>query len=68
MPNQGTIRIIEILRFLYQYTGDAHPATASDIIAYLNQKGIQAVRQCRKCEKNSSVNKNRIQRRCVSIL
>ena len=45
MPNQTSIRIIEILRFLYQYTDDTHPATVSDIISYLSKKGIQAVRQ-----------------------
>lgn len=31
MPNQATIRIIEIFRFLYQYTDDTYPITVSDI-------------------------------------
>lgn len=45
MHNQINIRIIELLRFLYQQTDENHPATVSDIIAYLKGKGIQAVRQ-----------------------
>ena len=34
-----------MLRFLYERTDENHPATVSDIIAHLNGKGIQAVRQ-----------------------
>ena len=39
------MRILELLRFLYERTDENHPATVSDIIAHLNGKGIQAVRQ-----------------------
>ena len=39
------MRILELLRFLYEQTDENHPATVSDIIAHLNGKGIQAVRQ-----------------------
>jgi predicted DNA-binding transcriptional regulator YafY len=39
------IRVLELLRFLYERTDENHPATVSDIIAHLNGKGIQAVRQ-----------------------
>ena len=41
----GCISILELLRFLYERTDENHPATVSDIIAHLNGKGIQAVRQ-----------------------
>ena len=45
MQNQTNIRIIELLRFLYQQTDEAHPATVSDILAYLKERNISAVRQ-----------------------
>lgn len=45
MQNSTNIRILELLRFLYERTDENHPATVSDIIAHLNGKGIQAVRQ-----------------------
>ena len=45
MQNSTNMRILELLRFLYERTDENHPATVSDIIAYLNGKGIQAVRQ-----------------------
>lgn len=44
MQNLTNMRILELLRFLYERTDENHPATVSDIIAYLNGKGIQAVR------------------------
>lgn len=45
MQGQGYKRIIELLRYFYQQTDENHPATVSDMISYLNGKGIQAVRQ-----------------------
>ena len=45
MQNSTNMRILELLRFLYERTDENHPATVSDIIAHLNGKGIQAVRQ-----------------------
>ena len=45
MQNQTNIRIIELLRFLYQQTDEAHPATVSDILVYLKERNISAVRQ-----------------------
>lgn len=45
MQGQTNIRIIELLRFLCLQTDENHPATVSDMIAYLKEKGIQAVRQ-----------------------
>lgn len=45
MQNSTNMRILELLQFLYERTDENHPATVSDIIAHLNGKGIQAVRQ-----------------------
>ncbi len=45
IQNQTNIRIIELLRFLYQQTDEAHPATVSDILAYLKERNISAVRK-----------------------
>lgn len=45
MQNSTNMRILELLRFLYTRTDENHPATVSDIIAHLDVKGIQAVRQ-----------------------
>ena len=45
MQGQGNMRIVELLRFLYQQTDENHPVTVSDMISYLNEKRIQAVRQ-----------------------
>ena len=45
MQNSTNMRILELLRFLYERTDENHPATVSDIIAHLNGKGILAVRQ-----------------------
>lgn len=42
---QSNIRIIELLRFLYQQTDEAHAATVSEMIEYLKSKGIPSVRQ-----------------------
>ena len=41
MQNSTNMRILELLRFLYERTDENHPATVSDIIAHLNGKGIQ---------------------------
>lgn len=43
MQNSTNMRILELLRFLYERTDENHPATVSDIIAHLNGKGF---RQC----------------------
>lgn len=40
-----TIRIIELLRFLYQQTDEVHAVTVSEMIEYLKSKGIPSVRQ-----------------------
>lgn len=45
MQSRGNIRAIETLRYLYQQTDESHPATVTDITAYLKEHGIQAVRQ-----------------------
>ena len=42
---QSNIRIIELLRFLYQQTDEAHAGTVSEMIEYLKSKGIPSVRQ-----------------------
>lgn len=42
---QSNIRIIELLRFLYQQTDEAHAVTVSKMIEYLKSKGIPSVRQ-----------------------
>lgn len=42
---QSNIRIIELLRFLYQQTDEAHAVTVSEMIAHLKSKGIPSVRQ-----------------------
>lgn len=42
---QSNIRIIELLRFLYQQTDEAHAVTVSEMIGYLKSKGIPSVRQ-----------------------
>ena len=39
------ISIIELLRFLYQQTDEAHAVTVSEMIEYLKSKGIPSVRQ-----------------------
>ena len=45
MQSQGNIRVVEMLRYLYQHTDENHTATVTDITAYLKEQGIQAVRQ-----------------------
>ena len=40
MQNSTNMRILELLRFLYERTDENHPATVSDIIAHLNGKGL----------------------------
>ena len=45
MQSQGNIRVVEMLRYLYQHTDENHTATVTDITAYLKERGIQAVRQ-----------------------
>lgn len=42
---QSNIRIIELLRFLYQQTDEAHAVTVSEMIEYLKSRGIPSVRQ-----------------------
>lgn len=42
---QSNIRIVELLRFLYQQTDEAHAVTVSEMIEYLKSKGIPSVRQ-----------------------
>lgn len=42
---QSNIRIIELLRFLYQQTDEAHAVTVSEMIEHLKGKGIPSVRQ-----------------------
>ena len=42
---QSNIRIIELLRSLYQQTDEAHAVTVSEMIEYLKSKGIPSVRQ-----------------------
>ena len=42
---QSNIRIIELLRFLYQQTDEAHAVTVSEMIEYLKSKGSPSVRQ-----------------------
>lgn len=42
---QSNIRIIELLRFFYQQTDEAHTVTVSEMIEYLKSKGIPSVRQ-----------------------
>jgi hypothetical protein len=42
---QSNIRIIELLRFLYQQTDEVHAVTVSEMIEYLKSKGIPSVRQ-----------------------
>ena len=40
MQSQGNIRVVEMLRYLYQHTDENHPATVTDITAYLKERGI----------------------------
>ena len=47
MQNSTNMRILELLRFLYERTDENHPATVSDIIAHLNGKGLHLQRRRR---------------------
>ena len=40
MQNSTNMRKLELLRFLYEQTDEAHPATVSDILAYLKERNI----------------------------
>ena len=44
MQNSTNMRILELLRFLYERTDENHPATVSDIIAHLNGKDVPVER------------------------
>ena len=55
MQSQGNIRVVEMLRYLYQHTDENHPATVTDITAYLKERGIQAVRQTVYADLNSLI-------------
>ena len=37
MQSQGNIRVVEMLLYLYQHTDENHPATVTDITAYLKE-------------------------------
>ena len=45
MQRQNSIRILEILQYLYLRTDEDHPTTVADILEYLQDRGIHAVRQ-----------------------
>ena len=57
MQSRGNIRAIETLRYLYQQTDESHPATVTDITAYLKEQGIQAVRQTVYADLNALIHK-----------
>ena len=40
MQNSTNMRILELLRYLYERTDENHPSTVSDIIAHLNGKDV----------------------------
>lgn len=61
MQNSTNMRVLELLRFLYERTDESHPATVSDIIAHLNGKGIQAVRQTVYADTNMTSKTSRVQ-------
>ena len=63
MQNSTNMRILELLRFLYERTDENHPATVSDIIAHLNGKGIQAVRQTVYADTNALIDARSEERR-----
>ena len=58
MQSQGNIRVVEMLRYLYQHTDENHPATVTDITAYLKERGIQAVRQTVYADLNALITAN----------
>ena len=45
MQKQNSIRVLELLKYLYLRTDEEHPATIADMLDYLKGKGIHAVRQ-----------------------
>lgn len=45
MQKQNSIRILELLKYLYLRTDEEHPATIADMLDYLKEKSIHAVRQ-----------------------
>lgn len=45
MKHESQIRILHLLRFLYQHTDEEHPATAADIVRCWEEAGIQASRK-----------------------
>ena len=45
MQNSTNIRILELLRFLYERTDENHPAIITEILAYLKSQGIHADRK-----------------------
>ena len=44
---QSNIRIIELLRFLYQQTDEAHAVTVYEMIEYLKSKGSAVLSKAR---------------------
>ena len=44
MQNSTNMRILELLRFLYERTDENHPSTVSDLIAHLNGKDVPVER------------------------
>ena len=55
---QSNIRIIELLRFLYQQTDEAHAVTVSEMIEHLKSEGIPSVRQTVYKEQDSGNHSN----------
>lgn len=45
MQSSANMRMLDLLRYLYQQAGETHSAAVSDIMAHLNGKGIQAARR-----------------------
>ena len=45
MQNSTNIRILELLRFLYERTDENHPAIITELLAYLESHGIHANRK-----------------------
>ena len=45
MQKQSNVRILKILQYLYLRTDEDHPTTVADILGYLQERGIHAVRQ-----------------------
>lgn len=45
MKSESQIRVLYLLRYLYQHTDEDHPVTAADIVRYWEKAGIQASRK-----------------------